>query len=228
MTINKTFFLNDIADDLNDYGDWPVTAGGYLERQLFKAVDDVWKAFQWAFRIGSTTITTTAGTAGPYPVVGNLPADFEELVTEEKINKPYAYDAYGVPPPIPDDSLGQRFPIVFDRVLSKIRFLVDPGNGDKTLYYLRLLTDIDAALALLPDNQSLKKILIARAGHYALVNTEEFANQAKTFWEQSEMLLRKEINSKRKASSRPDTRTLLDTCGNPAYYSLRAGNGGIE
>src|SRR6185503_20156885 len=120
---------------LSDYGDWSVAEGGYLERQLFKAIDDVWKAYQWAFRITSTAIATVTGTLGPYPSTAALPDDFDVLVNEEKVNKAYAYDIYGVPPPIPDDSLGQRFPIVFDRTLSKIRFLVDPGTGNKTLYY---------------------------------------------------------------------------------------------
>lgn len=222
MAINKTFLLTDIADDLNDYGDWSTEEGGYLERQLFKALADVWDAFQWSFRIGTSAIATTTGTLGPYPTVGDLPDDFDELVNEEKVNKFFAYDAYGVPPPIPDDSFGQRYPIVFDRVLAKIRFLFDPGTGNKTLYYLKELPeDIDDVLVLFPDKVSIKKILIARTGHYALVNTEDFAAQAKTFWDQSEMLLRREINKKRKGSSRPDTRTPLGTGGNPLYYGLQ-------
>ena len=227
MAINKTFLLNDIADDLNDYGSWDVADGGYLQRQLFKALDDVWKAHAWAFRITSTTFDTEAGNLGPYPSAG-MPADFEELVVEEKLNKPFAYDKYGVPPPVPDGAQGERYPIYFDQTVSKIRFFADPGTGEKTLYYLLMLTDIDDALALFPDSQAFKKILIARTGHYALINTEEFASQAKTFWEQSEMLLTKEKNAKRRSATRPDTRTTRDISGNPGYYSLQAGNGGIE
>lgn len=221
MAINKAFFLTAVADDLNDFGEWSTAEGGYLERQLMKALHDVWDAFQWAFRITSVEIQTTTGTQGPYPVDG-MPADFDQLVTEEKVNKTYAYDAYGVPPPIPDASFGQRYPIVFDRVTSKINFLVDPGTGTKTLYYLRLLPeDIDDVLALLPNSESLKKILTARTAHYALINTPAFAAPSKTYWDQSELLLTREKLKQRKGSSRPDTRTPLNTAGNPAYYGLQ-------
>jgi hypothetical protein len=223
VAIVKATLLAEIADDLNDFGEWDEAEDGYLERQLFKAVDDLWKAHQWAFRIGSTSLSVTSGTLGPYPVSGDLPENFEALVSEEKLNKYYAYDAYGVPPPVPDDSYGQRFPVVLDRVLNKIRFLVDPGTGTKTLYYLIMLTDLDTALALFPDKVALKKILTARTAHYALVNTEDFANQAKTYWEQSEMLLNREVKRERKGSSRPDTRTLLGTTGNPVYYGIQTG-----
>lgn len=220
MAIVKATLLSEIADDLNDFGSWSEAADGYLERQLFKAVDDVWKAHQWAFRITSDTIATTSGTLTGYAV----PADFEALVTEEKIERYWAYDAYGVPPPIPDSSYGQRYPIVYNRAANTIQFLSDPGSGDKTLYYLAGLTTLAAALALFPDKISLKKILAARAGHYALVNTEDFAIQAKTYWEQSEMLLTREIKRDRKGSSRPDTRVTLDTNGNPLYHGFQAGD----
>lgn len=220
MAIVKATLLSEIADDLNDFGSWSEAADGYLERQLFKAVDDVWKAHQWAFRITSGTISTTSGTLTGYAV----PADFESLITEEKIERYWAYDAYGVPPPIADGPYGQRYPIVYNRAANTIQFLSDPGTGDKTLYYLASLTTLAAVLALFPDKISLKKILAARTGHYALVNTEDFANQAKTYWEQSEMLLAREIKRDRKGSSRPDTRITMDTNGNPLYYGFQAGD----
>lgn len=224
MAITKADLLTDIASDLSDFGEWSEADGSYLERQLFKAVDDVWKAYQWAFRISSTSLTVTAGTLGSYPLSGSLPVDFGGLVSEEKIGKYFAYDAYGVSPPIPDGSQGQRYPVVLERASAKIRFLVDPGTGTRTLYYLVKLTDIDAALALFPDDVALKKILAARTGHYALVNTEDFAAQAKTFWEQSKLLLIEEIRSQRKMSSRPDTRNTQDVNGNPIYYGFQAGS----
>lgn len=217
MAIAKAALLASIAEDLSDFGEWSVEEGGYIERHLLSAIDDVWKAHQWAFRIGSEAIPTVSGTYGPYDV----PADFEALVTSEKLNKYYAYDAYGVPPPIPDDSMGQRFPIVWDRALNKINFLVDPGTGSKTLYYLMEMPELDDVLALLPDKVSLKKILISRTAHYSLVNTEDFANQAKTYWEQSEMLLDREIKRERKGSSRADTRTTSAPSGNPIYYGFQ-------
>lgn len=223
MAILKAPILDALADDLSDFGEWNVEVGGYLERQLLNAIDDVWKAHQWAFRIATLDISVTTGTLGPYPASEALPTAFEALVNEEKVNKAYAYDAYGVPPPIPDGTEGQRYPIVLDRVLNKIRFLVDPGTGTRTLYYLAQLTTLDAALALLPDKVALKKILRSRASHYALIHTEEFANQAKTYWEQSEMLLKAEIRRERKGMTRPDTRTTLDTNGNPIYYGFQAG-----
>lgn len=221
MAIVKSGILNAIAEDISDFGEWNEEPGGYLERQLLNAIDDLWKAHQWAFRISSTSIAVVTGTLGPYPSSGDLPADFEALVTEEKVNKAYAYDSYGVPPPVPDDSYGQRFPIVFDRTTSKIHFLVDPGTGTKTLYYLTQVTDVDTALALLPDKVAIKKILISRTAHYSLVNTEDFANQAKTYWEQSEMLIKAEVKRDRKGSSRPDTRTTLGASGNPIYYGFQ-------
>lgn len=224
MAIVKATLLNDLASDLSDFGEWDEEPGGYLERQLLKAVSDVWKAHQWAFRIATLEIAVTSGTLGPYPVSEDLPDGFGGLVREEKINKYFAYDAYGVPPPIPDGSEGQRYPIVLDRALNKIRFLVDPGTGTRTLYYLTKLTTLDAALALLPDDVGLKTILTTRAGHYALVNTEDFANQAKTFWEQSKMLLIEEVREQRRGMSRPDTRTTLDTNGNPLYYNFQTGD----
>lgn len=219
MAISRATILPEIADDLNDFGEWSIAANGYLERQLFKAVDDVWKAHQWAFRITSATLTTTTGTL-EYAV----PADFESLANEEKINKYWAYDAYSVPPSIPDGAHGQRYPIVYNRAANTIVFLCDPGTGDKTLYYLAGLTTLDAALALFPDKIAFKKILASRTSHYALVNTEDFANQAKTYWEQSELQLSREIKRERKGSSRPDTRTTLDTNGNPLYYNFQAGD----
>lgn len=220
MAIVKATLLSEIADDLNDFGEWDTAEAGYLERQLFKAVDDVWKAHQWAFRIASASIATTSGTLEGYAA----PSNFEALVSEEKINKYWAYDAYGVPPPVPDGSNGQRYPIVYNRATNTITFLTDPGTGTRTLYYLAGLTTVSAALALFPDKVALKKILAARTGHYALVNTEDFANQAKTYWEQSEMLLSREVKRERKGSSRPDTRTTLDTNGNPIYYNFQAGD----
>jgi len=224
MAIVKQTILTDLAEDISDFGEWSVETGGYLERKLLSAIDDLWKAHQWAFRISSVSLTVTTGTLGPYPASGDLPDDFEALVTEEKIEKAYAYDAYGVPPPIPDDSNGRQFPIVLDRVTNKIRFLVDPGTGTKTLYYLTALGTLDAALALLPNKEAIKKILLVRAAHYALINTEEFVNQAKVYWDQSEMLLKAEIRRERKGMSRPDTRNTLDTSGNPLYCSFQAGN----
>lgn len=218
MAIVKATLLSDIADDINDFGDW--SSGGYLERQLLKAVDDVWRAHQWAFRIAAASIATTTGTLGPYAV----PADFEALVSQEKVNKFFAYDQYSVPPPIPDGPQGQRYPIVYNRVTNAIHFLTDPGTGTKTLYYLPALTTLDAALALFPDKVALKTILNGRTCHYALVNTEDFANQAKTYWEQSEALLTREVKRERKGSSRQDTRNILDTNGNPVYYGFQTGN----
>jgi len=220
VAITKAALLTAIAEDLNDFGEWNIDPGRYIERHLLNAIDDVWKAQQWAFRIGSSTITVTSGTSGPYDV----PADFDGLVTSEKVNKYFAYDAYGVPPPIPDGANGQRFPITFDRVLNKINFLVDPGTGTKTFYYLKRLTTLDLALAALPDSVALKKILISRTSHYALVNSEDFASQAKTYWEQSEMLLDREWKRVRKGSSRPDTRTTLGASGNPIYYGFQTGD----
>ncbi len=221
MAIDRGTLLSDIAADLNDFGEWETEEGGYLDRQAFKAVHDVWEAAQWAFRFATETIDTTSGTLGPYPS-GDLPEDFDQLVSEEKVNKYFAYDAYGVPPPIPDGAFGRRYPIVFDRVTSKINFLLDPGTGTKTLYYLRTLPDdLEDALALFPDAMGFKKILIARTGHYALVNTPDFANQAKVFWDQSELLLTREKLKLRKGSSRPDTRTALGTSGDPLYYGLQ-------
>lgn len=224
MAIVKQTILADLAEDISDFGEWNVEAGGYLERKLLSAIDDLWKVHPWAFRISSVSLAVTSGTLGPYPLSGDLPADFEALVNEEKVNKAYAYDSYGVPPPIPDGSYGQRYPIVFDRVENKIRFLVDPGTGTKTLYYLTVLGTLDEALALLPNKEAIKKFLIPRAAHYALINTEEFANQAKVYWDQSELLLRREINRERKGYSRPDTRATQDTNGNPIYHSFQAGN----
>jgi hypothetical protein len=222
LAINKTFLLTEIADEVNDYGEWDPEEGGFLENKLHDALDDLWQAAQWAYRFATEPIATTSGTLGPYPASGDLPADFDRLVAEEKVNKYFAYDAYGVPPPIPDDSFGQRYPIVFDRTLAKIRFLVDPGTGTKTLYYLKKLPeDIDDILALLPNERSLKKFLRARASHYALAPTEDFAAQAKVFWDQSEMFLTREKLKLRKGSTRQDTRTLLGPGGNPVYYGLQ-------
>lgn len=215
MAITKSTLLNDIANELQDYGSFEVSAGSFLERCLLDAMDDVDKASQWDHRIAQDTITTTSGTRTGYAV----PADFAGLAVEEKQNKFWAYDAYSVPPPIADGAQGRRYPISYNRVANTIEFFEDPGDGDKTFTYLTrvtALTDLDNW----PDHVWLKKALRFRTCFYALAKTDDVANQAKGFYDLSEKLLDDEKINQRKGRSQPDTRTLLDINGNPMYYSF--------
>jgi hypothetical protein len=217
LAVEKTPLLNEIAEEVSDYGEWDSEEGGFLERKLFNALDDLWVAHQWRFKIAPGTISTVTGTLGPY----ETPDDFDGLVNAKAVNKGYAYDAYGIPPPIPDDSQGNRYPIILNEVDNTISFLIDPGTGDKTLYYLTSLLSVDAGLLLLPETPDLRKFLVSRAAHYTLAPTSDFADQAKTFWEQSKIFLDQAVRKYRKGTSRPDTRTPRGVSGNPLYYGFQ-------
>jgi hypothetical protein len=215
----KATILASLANDLNDFGEWEITAGGFLERQFFKAMADLWKAYTWPFRFATGTITTTVGTLGPYSV----PSDFQELAFEEKLNKYYAYDNYSVQPPIADGLLGRRYEISFDRVNNKINFFIDPGAGSRTFLYLKKLVAVGDVEGW-EYNADIENFLLERAAHWALSKTEDFREQAKEYFEKSEMMLIREVKRRRKHASRPDTRTLLDANGNPMYYNFQGLN----
>lgn len=215
MAINQAFLLNDIESDLQDYGSYEVSAGSFLERALFDSMVDVDGFHQWDHRIAQGAITTVSGTLTGYAV----PSDFAGLALEEKTNKYWAYDAYGVPPPISDGLYGRRYPINYNRVSETIEFYEDPGEGSRTFTYLTRTTVV-ADLANWPDKAWLKKALRFRACFYATHKTDDLKDVALNFWNFSEELMKRELRLQSKAKSRPDTRTLLDINGNPMYYSF--------
>lgn len=215
MAINQAFLLNDIASDLQDYGSYEVGAGSFLERALFDAMVDVDGHHQWDYRLAQGTITTVSGTLTGYAV----PADFAGLALEEKSNKYWAYDAYAVPPPIGDGTLGRRYPINLNRIGNTIEFFENPGDGSRTFTYLTRTTEV-ADLADWPDLAWLKKALRLRACFYATTKTDDLKDIATNFWNLSEEMLKREVKLQRKGQTKPDTRTLLDINGNPMYYSF--------
>lgn len=219
MGINKAFLLNNIASDVQSYGDFATDAGGFLERCLFDAMIDVEGAKNghvWDFRIAQSTITTTEGALTGYAV----PSDFESLAPEEKSNKFWAYDAYSVPPPIADGTFGRRYPISYNRVAGTIEFYEDPGSGSRTFTYLTRATEVDD-IEDWPDKPWLKKLLRLRASFYAINKEDDLRDSAKSFWDLSEEMMIREIKQQRKGLTKQDTRTTLDINGNPYYYSFQ-------
>jgi hypothetical protein len=215
MAINRTFLLNDIASDLLEYGSYDVSSGSFLERALLDAMVDIDAAHQWPYRITQSTITTEIGTRTGYAV----PSNFDSLALEEKTNKYWAYDSYGVPPPIADGTLGKRYPISFNQVSNTIEFYEDPGDGSKTFTYLTRCTGI-SDLDSWPDALWLKKLLRMRACFYAVNKNDDLKSQADNFWNLSEDAVKREKAYQRKGKTRPDTRTPLDINGNPIYYGF--------
>jgi len=215
MAINSTFLLNDIASDLLEYGSFETSSGSFLERALLDAMVDIDAAHQWNHRIKQSTITTVDGTLTGYAV----PSDFEALALEEKSNKYWAYDAYGVPPSIGDGALGKRYPINLNRVAQTIEFFENPGSGDKTFTYLSRCNAL-TALADWPDVLWLKRALRVRTCFYAINKNDDLKAAADSFWNLSEELIKREIALQRKGRTRPDTRNLLDINGNPIYCAF--------
>ena len=219
MGITRSTLLNDIAQDLEDFGEFVTTDGGFLDRQLTKAQVDVSNAKNWSWKIGSGTVATTDQNQGPY----DFPADFDGFFPEEKLNKYYAYDAYSVPPPVPDGEYGQRYPVYRNRATNKLFFYANPGTGNKTIYYRKtFLSD----LADWPDEERYKHMLLARTKYHALMATPDWLEQAKIYFQESERLINEEWREQRKGFSLPDSRTPLDVYGNPIYYGLSGDVGG--
>ena len=70
------------------------------------------------------------------------------------------------------------------------------------------------------EYQWVKTILTYYTAFFALHLTEDFKEQAKSHWDLAETLTIKEWQVVRRGQSRPDSRTFLDTNGNPAWYAL--------
>jgi hypothetical protein len=164
--------------------------------------------------IEQANIATTAGTLGPYSV----PADFSGLMHQKRLHKPWSLDRYAVPPSMGDDENGRRNPIYRNEADGGLYFFLDPGTKTHVLTYLRKATLAD--LANWPDDQWVKTILTYYTAFFALHLTEDFREQAKSHWDLADALTTKEWQVVRRGQSRPDSRTLLDTNGNPAWYAL--------
>lgn len=224
MAIVKATLLSQIADDLADQGTFATTAAGFLERKLFMAMGDVFRAPKiFSFLTKQSSISSVSGT-----VEYSVPSDFAGLVPEKNLNKFYAYDVYAVPPSISDGDMGRRYPIVYNEVTRTIRFFSDPGTGTRTFTYKKALTEVDdvedwlttAAEAQI-HQEWLQNFLTIRTMFYALNPTEDFAKQAQRQWDLSEAIMTRVLANLSRTQSRPDTRTTRDVNGNPYFYSFQ-------
>lgn len=198
-----------IASDLEEYGEWSTAANSALEKNLFFAMRDYWELRDWSFKMGTGSVTTVAGTQGPY----DAPADFDGLIPPENISRYFDYDRYSMPPTVPDGSYGQRFDITWNRATNELYFRGDPGDGAKTLYYLRKLLTVDDLATYWPDEA--QRYLIPRTKYYCVVNSEDLANAAAMFEKMAKDAYASILNAKRRSESRSDGRNPRDVYGDP-------------
>lgn len=203
MGINRSTLLVDISGDLIDsFGEVDIASGQRCDKALDRAVNDLWKAYQWSWLIGSSVITTVQGTKTYSP-----PSDFDNLVTPERVDFYGELPLYGVPNPLQDKADGERVVAIYDRANSKITFLNDPGNGTQTLWYRKICPISGASLDSIPDAVWTRGYLSKRTAYYYCSFTPDWSNEAKMFFEESERIKEQEVLNVRRGQSRQKLRT---------------------
>lgn len=216
--IVKQTILNNIAEDLNAFGEYDVnTAGGYLERAFARAVGDLWKAKEWAFVVASTTIATTQGNKGPYV----MPSDFAGLLQPEEIVRYYAVQTYSMPPNVNDGPNGERYDVTLDRVTNSIYFSEEPGASTYTINYRMTEPDtLNISEIPIPDLPWSREYLTTKTAYYALRNEPEQAAVASNYLQQADLALTKEWATLRRGHTRPNGRTPMNVYGYPLFNDL--------
>ena len=208
MAIDRTVFLNGLSSDLEEYGDYPATEGGKLDRALLNAMRDFWEKRDWSFRFSAGNLTVTEGSQGPY----DPPVGFDSLVTPEAVSRYFDYDRFAVPAPIPDASNGYKYEIVHDRLNNKLTFRWPPAAGVYTIYFRRALL-ATSDLSLWPA--AAERFLDFQTKHYALVDTEDLAAQADRFFQRAQVAFKSMLDDLRRGESKQESREPRDVFGYP-------------
>jgi hypothetical protein len=203
MGISRSALLTEISNDLLDsFGEVETASGQRCDRALDRAVNDLWKAYQWSWLIGSYTINTVQGTTLYDP-----PTDFDNLVIPERVDFYGRNALYGVQNPIQDQADGERVIAVYDRGKGKIEFSDDPGNGTQTLWYRKTCPLASASLESIPDAIWTKNYLAKRTAYYYCSLTPDWAKEAQMFFQESERIKDQEKLNMRNGQSRQRLRT---------------------
>lgn len=213
MAIQKSVFLNEIKNDLAEYGDYVTTDGEKLEVSLYYAMRDFWEKRDWSFRFATGTLTASEGVQGPY----DPPSGFESLVTPEAVSRYFDYDRFSVPPPIPDSSNGYKYDITYDRLNSKIWFRWAPDAGTYTFYYRRALEGTDD-LSLWPD--AARRFLQFQTKGYVLFESSDTRKDAADFFEQAKVAYKSMLDDMRRGESKQDSRDPRDPYGYSISQSM--------
>lgn len=211
--MDVTQALTDLAQDLLEYGEFGITSTDFLYKQMYKAARFVDNRHPWNHQITSTTITTTAGTKGPYSV----PADFEGMVGEERLSYAYAYDTAAVPI-IPDGDGQAIYPVYYHRASNKLYFVNDPGAGSFTFYYRKKLTAL-TELSAWPEK--LSHVIQELTKYFALKNSGDTLKEALQAREDAYELLRQEWANERRGHTLQETREPRDQYGDSYHQSYQ-------
>lgn len=136
--MDLTTLQTNLKRTLRHLGTFTQTASlARLNTAILAAAQTIRDRYAWGWKGKSTySLTTTAGTKGPYAV----PSDFEAFPIDERINKFLWEDQQQIYTII--DSTTRRWDIFWDEQANKFQFLTDPGGQTLTLYYIPTF-DID-------------------------------------------------------------------------------------
>lgn len=208
MPISRDDFIGEIADSLEEYGEYETTAGGKLDKALLHAMRDFAGKRTWSFMVSSGAVTATDGNQGPY----DPPAGFKALVPAEAVSRYFDYDRFAVPPTIPDASNGRKYDVIWDRVGNKLYFRDPPAAGTYTVYFVRSFS----ATSDLPNwPADAERYLMFQAMHYALITSEDLAAQADRFYQRAKVAYSDMLTEFRRGESKQESREPRDVYGYP-------------
>lgn len=138
--MNLTTLRTNLRHFLRPYGKFTGTDGeDRLDVAILDAAQIIRDKYAWGWKGQSTySLTTTAGTKGPYDV----PSDFGEFPLDERLNKFQWGDQQQTY--VIKDSTTRAWDIYWDEAANKFNFRSDPGGQTLTLYYIAEF-DIDIA-----------------------------------------------------------------------------------
>lgn len=212
MTIAKTTFLEEIANELEEYGEWDTADGGALDTNLFYAMRDAWEKRDWSFKFSSGTLTATDGNRGPY----DPPTGFDSLVSAEAVSRYFDFDRFSVPPSIADAANGRKYDILWDRLNNKLYFRDPPAAGDFTFYFRRAL-ESTADLSVWPD--AFRRFLRFQTMAYCLKASEDTENKGKGFEVDADRAWKSMLYDLRRGESKQESREPRDVYGYPLSQS---------
>ncbi|OGT56692.1 MAG: hypothetical protein A3E01_00320 [Gammaproteobacteria bacterium RIFCSPHIGHO2_12_FULL_63_22] len=212
MAIDRSTFITEIKNDLEEYGEWSTEVGGRLDIALLYAMKDFSEKRDWSFMFSSGSLVVTEGNQGPY----DPPAGFDSLVTPEVIARYYDYDRFSVPPSIPDATNGTKYDVLWDRLNNKLYLRETAAAGTYTFYFRRTFT-ATSDLSDWPD--AARRYLGFQAMHYAMVKSEDLAAQADRMFQRADVAYKSMLQNLRRGESKQESREPRDVYGYPLAQS---------
>lgn len=210
MAIDRNTFIAEIAEELEEYGEYDEAAGSALDTALLYAMHDFWEKRDWSIKFTSGEIVVSVdGNQGPY----TPPSDFDSMVTPEVVSRYFDFDRFSVPPPIPDSSDGLKYELTWDRLNNRLYFRIKPSAQTYTFYYRKAKPTATSALSAWPPDA--RRYLRLRTMFWALNTSSDTKKDAKDFANDAEAAYKSLLYDLRRGESTQNVREPRDVHGYP-------------